>query len=70
MKITPEKEILKLLREMHANLWLMNSDERLKDLNRRLDIIQGTQEEQGKRIQAFEKYFEVEFTRTLKYQKK
>ncbi len=70
MSTSPQKQILNTLRRIESSLWLLNGDERLKDLNRRLDIIQGNAEEQEKRIKCFEKYFKIEFVREMKYKRK
>ena len=67
--MSSQKQILNTLHRIEASLWLLNGDERLKDLNRRLDIIQGNAEEQEKRIKCFEKYFKIEFVKEMRYKK-
>lgn len=62
--------MLSILKRLEASLWLLNADERMKDINRRLDAIRGTQEAQEKKFKAFEKYFGVEFISGYRYKKK
>lgn len=60
-KSPPLQEILKLLREIRAEIWILNADERLRGLNSRIDTIQGNAEHREKKLAAMEKYWGLTF---------
>lgn len=69
-KLSPQQETLRLLREIRAEIWILNADERMKGLQSRLDYIQGNEEAVQQRLEAMERYFGVKFNPQPQYEKK
>lgn len=69
-KLSPQQETLKLLREIRAEIWVLNADERMKGLQSRLDYVQGNEEAVQQRLGAMERYFGVTFNPQPQYEKK
>lgn len=70
MKLSSLKTILAILKRIESNQSLENADDRIKSLERKLNIEIGNREELEKRIRAWEDYWKVSFSTTPKYEKK
>lgn len=64
------KEILKILRRIEENQILENADERIRKLEKRLDVEIGNREELETRMRKWSEYWNVNFEITPRYEKK
>lgn len=62
------KEILKLLREIRAGIWIGNYEDRLRAVNKRIDLLEGSEERREQRIKAVEDYLGIEFNTKYRYE--
>lgn len=67
--MTTQKEILKLLREIRAGMWIGNYEDRLKAINKRIDLLEGSEEMREKKIKAVEDYLGITFETGYRYEK-